>query len=65
MKHPYPVTLDDLEESAKQEFDGTKNYRLKDKKWLEVMLRHNSFYYYYGTVEISKNEAAKILQDCQ
>lgn len=65
MKHSYPVTLDDLEESAKQEVDGTKNYRLKGGKWLEVMYRHKQFYYYYGTVEVSKIEAAKILQDCQ
>lgn len=65
MKQKMPVTLDDLEESAKQEADGTKNYRLKDYKWLEVMYRHKNFYYYYGTIEISKLEAEKILRECQ
>lgn len=65
MKQSMPVTLNDLEESAKQEADGTKNYRLKGGRWLEVMYRHNLFYYYYGVVEISKVEAAKILMDCQ
>lgn len=65
MKRFIPITLDDLEESAKQEADGTKNYRLKGKKWLEVMYRHKNFYYYYGTVEVSKVEAAQILKDCQ
>lgn len=65
MKKIIPVTIDDLEESAKQEADGCKNYRLNDGKWLEVIHRHKLFYYYYGVVEVSKFEAIKILGDCQ
>lgn len=65
IKQKMPVTLDDLEESAKQEADGTKNYRLKGNKWLEIMYRHKIFYYYYGVTEISKIEAEKILRECQ
>ena len=59
------MTLEQLKQKSVNEEDGTANFKLKDGKWLEVMYRHQRFYYYYGVANISEVTANEILRDCQ
>lgn len=57
-KQPVPVTIEDMEESAKQEKDGRKNYKIRGK-WLECNFREkdNAFHFTYNSEDISREEA--------
>lgn len=52
------MTLEDMENKAKLEADGTYNKKLGNY-WLEVHYRHKRFYYYWGVNEIPRKDAEK------
>lgn len=68
MKKPIPVTLDNFEESAKQEADGCWNYIIKGE-WFEVIWYGSNgpsegyFKYIWRNTVIDREAAKALLKD--
>ncbi len=57
-------TLEGMEETCKEEQESNCNKKINGN-WLEVMFRHNQYYYYYGVKEITRNQALQLFKDAQ
>lgn len=61
MKRFVPISIDDLEETAKQETDGCTSYRIKGKDLeIEYML-DETFRYRYNKQIVSRDDAIDML----